>query len=124
MEKIPFDIEVLRKKLLKGDSVSLTVVSDSMEPLIKTGENIEVGQVELANLQLFDIILFFQGGRLNTHFLSKIDHNNKQYITRPLKNPDQNDYPLSGEEILGIINNKRLNFWHKLRIVFHNMVVR
>ncbi|MCR9202935.1 MAG: hypothetical protein NXH75_00015 [Halobacteriovoraceae bacterium] len=120
MEEIPFDIEVLRKKLLRGDIVSLQVVSDSMEPVIKTGESIDVGHISLKSLRPFDIILFFQGGRLNTHLLVKTDEINNQFITQPLKLPKHNDYPLSGDEILGIVKNKKLNLWHRLRVSLRN----
>lgn len=117
MEEIPFDIEVLRKKLLRGDTVSLQVVSNSMEPVIKTGEMIEVSRVSLSDLKVFDIILFFQGGRLNSHFLAKTDENNNQFITRPLNGSGPSDYPLRGDEIIGIVSNKKLNLWHRLKVM-------
>lgn len=110
-----FDIEVLKQKIASGRDHTLTVVSDSMIPLIAVGESITVGPV--ATLKVFDIVLFFQGARLNVHYLTRIDHEQGQYITRSLKNPHEQDYPLKRSDILGVIINKKLSIWHKIKIL-------
>ncbi len=117
-KKAPFDIEVLRKKLASGEPHQLTVVSDSMTPLIKVGEEITIkAKPAPENLQIFDIVLFYQGGRLNAHILTKIDKNKDQLITRPLKDPRHQDYPLNYDDLLGVISNKQLSWWHKFKVL-------
>lgn len=112
------EIEVLRQKLASGSPHQLTVVSDSMSPLIAIGEDIVVHpRPAKEDLKIFDIILFYQGGRLNAHFLTKIDWQGDTFITRPLKDPRHQDYPLQYQDILGIIKNKKLNWWHKLKVL-------
>lgn len=113
-----FDHEVLRKKLSRGEVIKLCVVSDSMEPLIKTGEEISIGRPKpLTELDLFDIVLFRQGNRLNAHFLSKIDRQSDVIITRPLKDPRTQDYPIQYEDIFGMILHKKVSWWQKLRVL-------
>lgn len=117
MEEIPFDIDVLRKKLLVGDLVDLTVVSNSMVPIIKVQDVIQVKKVETKDLKPFDIILFYQGGRLNCHFLTKTDWQNNTFITQSYKNFPSPDFPLKAENIIGIITNKKLNLWHRFKVL-------
>ncbi|GEM_PF-2255544 len=113
-----FDLEVLKRKLASGRDQTLTVVSDSMSPLILVGEEIHITAInEEIGLKIFDIILFYQGGRLNTHFLTKIDKIEDQFITRSLKISGDQDYPLKRSEIIGKIKNKKLSFWHKLKVL-------
>lgn len=115
---IRFDHEVLKKKLSRGEPHRLTIVSNSMEPLIKTGEEVEVQAPPKAEkLALFDIILFRQGNRLNAHFLTKVDWQNDQFITRPLRDPRHQDYPLKYDDIIGIIAHKKISLWQKLRVL-------
>ena len=115
---LEFDLEILKKKLARGEEHSLTVVSDSMEPLIKTGEEVIVCSLpDPQNLKIFDIILFHQGNRLNAHFLTKVDWKSDHYVTRPLKGSSRQDYPLTYKNIIGLIAYKKLSWWQKLRIV-------
>lgn len=112
------DHEVLKKKLASGDSFGLTVVSDSMEPLIMTGETIwPVAPPAAQELKIFDIILFRQGQKLNAHFLTKVDSENDLFITRPLKDPRHQDYPLKYNDIVGLIAHKKISLWQKLRVL-------
>ncbi len=113
-----FDLQILKKQLSSGQIISLNVASDSMHPLLKVGELIKVEKVsKRENLQVFDLIVFDQGGRLNVHFLAKADHSNQEYITQCLKYPGQNDYPLKPEQIMGRVLNKKLSLWQKMKVL-------
>ncbi len=113
-----FQREVAKKKLLGGATITLKVASDSMVPLLKVGEEIQVkGRKELSDYHLFDVVLFEQGSRFNAHFLTKADHNNQIYLTRSLKNPSSHDYPLKPHQLLGVVINKKISLWQKLKVL-------
>ena len=113
-----FDLQVLKKRLLSGSTVELKVASDSMVPLLKVGEIVQVKKHHsIEELSHFDLIVFEQANQLNIHFLSKIDLNNQLLVTRPLKRPDSNDYPIHPNQVLGIVPNKKLSLWQKLRVL-------
>lgn len=118
-ENRDFDLHVLKKSLKHNNQVSLQIVSDSMEPLIKVGESIEVAKVQsVKELRVFDIILFDQAGRLNCHFLAKVDYENNVFITKSLRHPGVSDYPIGSDQIIGIIKQKRINWWLKIKLIF------
>ena len=113
-----FDLQILKKQLVNESVVKLKVVSDSMVPLIKIGDLIEVQKIaDLKELKHFDIIVFDQAGRLNVHFLTKIDHTHQQYITQCLKFRGENDYPLKPDQIIGLVKNKNLSLWQKMKVI-------
>ena len=116
-----FDL-MLFKTILKRDKMaSLTVVSDSMSNLIRVGEQIEIQYLEdHHSLKPFDIILFEQAGKLNCHFLAKVDQLNNLYVTKSLKNPEVNDYPLESAQILGIVKGKKISFIRKLSLLIRS----
>lgn len=113
-----FDFKALKKILDQNHQHNLTVISDSMDPVIKVGEEIILAKVEKSQLKLFDIIIFEQAGRLNSHFLTQIDSENNRYITRSLKSPDSNDYPIQWEQILGKVSTKNLSWIQKLKVLW------
>lgn len=117
-----FDIQALKRVLNAKGTSELKVVSDSMEPLIKVGENITVQKPLIKELNIFDIIVFNQGARLNCHYLTKIDHQQDQYITRSLKNPTSQDYPISFDDIIAHVTNKKLSLWHKSVILIRSLL--
>jgi signal peptidase I len=117
-KQLQFDHEVLRKKLARGEQHTLKIVSNSMEPLIKVGEEVVVcSPPKPEHLQIFDILVFSQGNRLNAHFLTKVDWQRDHFVTRPLRDPSQQDYPISFKDIIGIIPHKKIGWWQKLRIL-------
>lgn len=121
-ENRDFDIQAL-KMVLNGKGASeLKVVSDSMEPLIKVGESIVLEKSQLNQLKIFDIIVFNQGARLNCHYLTKTDHKRDQFITRSLKNPTSQDYPIQSKDIIARVKNKKLSWWHKSIIMIRSLL--
>lgn len=116
-----FDLEVLKSVLKRDKKTILKVVSDSMSPLIKVGESIEVALLEAPEqLKPFDIILFEQARRLNCHFLAKTDYINNLFITKSLKNPSASDYPLETKQILGIVTSKKISFFTKIGLLIRS----
>lgn len=113
-----FDFKALKKLIERNGQHKLTVITDSMEPLIKVGEEIILTKIDKNQLNIFDILVFEQAGRLNSHFLTQIDHKKNCYVTRSLKNPDTNDYPIQWEQILGRVSTKNLNWIQKLKILW------
>ncbi len=113
-----FDLLALRKILEANHRYILSVVTDSMEPLIKVGEDITIERVNKTELSTFDIIVFDQAGKLNAHFLTHIDLEKDQFLTRSLKNPHTNDYPIKWEQILGRVSTKKLNWILKLKVLW------
>lgn len=113
-----FDLLALRRILEKNGSHSLSVVSDSMEPLIKVGERITLALPQKEELKVFDVILFDQANRLNCHFVTRINHQKDSYTTRSLKFPHSQDYPIKWEQIIAFIPAKKLNWFHKLKVIW------
>lgn len=121
-----FDRAWLKEKLEQEESVTLTVVSESMAPIIKKGEQITIEKVELKELQVFDIILFEQAERLNCHFITQIhiasDKNESTFITNAYSSPKRSDYPLHHDQILGKVRGKALSFYHKLFFIMRRIL--
>lgn len=116
-----FDFLALKRLLDKNGHHKLKVITDSMEPLIKVGETVTLSPVILNDLELFDIILFKQAAKLNAHFLVKINHKEDQYITRSLKFPNSNDYPIKWDQILGVVTSKKLGWFLKLKVMWASL---
>lgn len=93
------------------------IISDSMEPVIMTGEEITV-QVGEKNLSRFDIIVIWQNESLVCHYLWQ-----KNKIVTPILLQTRNmrkeqDYPVSEEDYLGKVTSHKLSFWQKLKLFF------
>ncbi len=96
-----------------------TIMSGSMEPLIKIGDEIIIS-VGDTNLKRYDIIVFYQDGLLICHFLWNINK-----IVEPKLLQTRNlakfgiDYPITMNAYLGKVVNYKLRFRDKLRLVLH-----
>ncbi len=93
------------------------VVSGSMEPVIRTGEEIliDVGNVDL---KPFDIIVFYFDEKLICHFLWR-----KNRIAHPILYQTRNmqgsaDLPITEEFILGKVISHRISLWRRLKLLF------
>lgn len=104
------------EKLKAGPIFRGIIVSDSMEPALMTGERIIVDVGEL-NLKRFDIIVFFQGGKLIAHYMWDMNKLVQPILlrTRSLKY-GQLDLPIGMDQYLGKVISHRLSNWHKFRI--------
>ncbi|MGZ3691275.1 MAG: hypothetical protein ACXVAX_07215 [Pseudobdellovibrio sp.] len=98
-------------------SLKFKVVSDSMFPVIKIGDELSFNKKEVYNI--FDIILFKRHGDLIVHFVWRDQMNfNNTLITRSLKNFNQDEEPVKIEEVLGTVDNFKIPFLTKIKIYF------
>lgn len=114
--------KALKIKLGQEGSLSLRVASDSMEPVLKTGQIIQVKKIQSHELKKFDTIVFFQSEKVMCHFLWAIQtdaEGKRLLITKSIKNPQDIDLPLEEEFLLGKVDVK-IPFLLKLKIWFKN----
>jgi hypothetical protein len=99
--------------------IKYRVITDSMEPLIPVGSEIELRKFEDQDkIELFDILVFMNNGKLICHYFW---HSNEVFdrgliVTRCLKNKNL-DEPFERKNILGIVINYKISFWMKLKII-------
>ena len=119
------EAESVKEAIRKEKRVGFTVVSGSMEPVIMTGQQIEVAPIDsLDDLRTFDILLFWNGKLLICHYLWHINslpgsRRLKLVITRPLASLKGEDLPVPVEHILGRIVSHKIPFWRKLKILLY-----
>ncbi|OUR93626.1 hypothetical protein A9Q84_19345 [Halobacteriovorax marinus] len=108
------DFLMMKKIILSRGNIEVEIVSDSMEPLIKTGELIKVQNVE-EDLKLFDIIVFWRDGQFVSHFVWRFNGiSHKTITTRSLKDKGANELPVEFENVLGIIKDKKISLYTKV----------
>ena len=115
-------IDILRALLMKNNTAKIRIISDSMAPLIKPGEVVNINSVH-KELSRFDIIVFDYYGAIFCHFFWKklINQTNSSISiqTRSLKKPAQADIPISPQSVIGVISCKKLTLFHKIKIYFN-----
>ena len=115
-------LEKLKELQIKR-TINVQIVSDSMEPIIKTGEVIKVEMV-VGEPKTFDILVFYQNDIFLCHYFWKknsyFDNSGKNYLTRPLKS-QWADIPFSRDQILGKAVGKKLGFLRKCVIFFREL---
>jgi len=101
--------------------IPVRIASDSMEPLLRTGEVIKAhffqsleDKQQIYKLKKFDLILFEATNGVTCHFFWK--HQDQLILTRSLKNPTDNDFPTEKNKVIGVIKNKKLKFKHKFYV--------
>lgn len=116
------EFEALRFYLKEKGEIHLEVVSASMEPLIKVGEQVDVKPMLSGSgtLKKFDIIVFWNGELLICHYIRNfnllaVPGGQGSITTRGLKTR-RYDLPCYDEMILGRVLSHRLTFWQKLRL--------
>lgn len=111
------DFEVFKNALNQKGQLPIQIVSDSMEPLLKVSETLSVVPIS-SKIEIFDLVVFYQQQRLNCHFLwrDQKDFNNS-IVTRSLKNPLQQDAPVTYDCILGVVPGKKISFITKAKIL-------
>lgn len=107
------EFKLLQSKLAAGESLKLRIASDSMLPLLKVGEVIEVKKADLNSIQKFDVVVFFQDDKLMCHFVWSMQGD--QLITKSLKDPKSVDWPISEAAFLGKTN-VRVPLLSKLKV--------
>lgn len=105
---------MMKKIILSKGKIEVEIVSDSMEPLIDTGELVEVWDLK-EELNLFDIIVFWREAQFVAHFIWQFNGiSHKTVSTRSLKNKSSNELPVELDHILGIIKAKKIGLFTKI----------
>ena len=113
------DFYLLQMRLSHTTEMTFKVVSDSMEPLIMTGEKIKVRSIKIDQLHLFDIIVFLKGEKLICHYIWHMNTLRSWDGLRTLttKNmPGGEDLPVPENQILGIVTSHKISGWLQLRL--------
>ncbi|MBH48245.1 MAG: hypothetical protein CME71_08760 [Halobacteriovorax sp.] len=109
--------------LQKFGSLSATIISKSMSPIIEKGDQIEVKPITEA-LQRFDIILFKGERELICHYVWHVNQvmnqGDQDLVTTRGIPSRRDDYPVHRKDILGVVVSHRLNLWWKMRLLWAN----
>lgn len=92
------------------------IVTDSMEPIIKVNDLVEVDPLNSnEHLAPFDIIVFWHYDRHLCHFFWKTHTENltEFVITKSFKYPQWNDIPIPRHQIIGKVRGKKINAFQK-----------
>ena len=95
------------------------IVSDSMDPLLKVGDEVVWEKIEqpFEELKRFDLLLFQQNQNLYCHFLWQVKPKHKIFVTRSYRYLWHEDLPLTQEKIIGRVTNHHFSFWQKIRVI-------
>lgn len=113
-------MEMTREQFEKIKTLPLfkgKVITGSMEPVIKVGEEvvIDVGQKDIKR---FDIIVIFCEGKLICHYLWIKNRHVRPVLLQTRNMAGQLDYPIEEEFYLGKVISHKLSLWRKLRLLF------
>lgn len=114
-----------RALLTKTGSLSCHVISDSMEPVLRVGERIQIEPIgDLSMMKRFDIIVVHIEDRLLCHFVWHINRVGLKATasTRSLKDFLHNDIPTELENILGKVTGKRIPIYTRVKIIAQNFI--
>jgi hypothetical protein len=118
----------LKEVLGRIEKITVRVVSGSMEPCIRTGEQIEVSRLR-ARPRRFDILTFWNGQVIMCHYLWHTNEyltnpdGQQVYVTRALRRGSY-DAPITESQILGRVVSHRLSAWARFRIVLFTFFFR
>ena len=127
MEIGPEEFKNLKRDLALKGRLVFELQGKSMAPLMKEGDSVTVEHLgSYKHLQLFDIIVFFDGKRLICHYFWKRsvfedEKGRRPIMTRPLNPLRGKDTPFNEECILGIVLNYKIGLWMKLRIIVRKL---
>lgn len=93
------------------------IITDSMSPVIKVGEEIVV-EVLSGDLRRFDIIVFKQDDKLICHYLWGLNQEVEPRLMQTKSLKGDKDLPIKPEDYLGKVVSHKLSLWRKLRILF------
>jgi signal peptidase I len=106
--------DILAKPFFRG-----RILSGSMDPVIKVGDEILV-DVKARDFKRFDIIVFAHENILICHYVWRVNKLVQPLMiqTRSLKG--ELDFPVSMDKYVGKVISHRLGIYRKLRAVFFN----
>jgi hypothetical protein len=123
-EKDP-DREMIRAWLTKTGSFTCRIASDSMAPVLKTGDRVQVEAVpDPEKLERFDIIVFKTTDVLMCHFVwnhNRMGHN-PGITTRSLLHPWSNEEPLGYASVIGKLKERRIPAFRQLVLLVGNFI--
>jgi hypothetical protein len=114
-----------RALLAKTGSLACRVISDSMEPVLRVGEQMQIEPVgDLSSIKRFDIVVVHIGDRLLCHFVWHINRvgSRTTVSTRSLKDFLHNDIPMDLDNILGKVSNRKIPMHTRAKIIVQNFI--
>ncbi len=96
------------------------IVSGSMIPVIKIGDVVTV-EIGVTDLNRFDIIVFWEDGRLMCHYLWSQNKLLTPMLWQTRGLQGDFDFPLDPQHYLGRVTSHRLWFWHKLKLALRTI---
>lgn len=101
-----------------GKYYPLIVLTDSMDPVIKSGDLIICKAIDDEEIDVGTIISFYDpagdGNAIVTHKVNSIEYNEETnenyYYTQGVNNNIEDRYPVSHSKIIGVYNNIRIPF--------------
>lgn len=112
-----------KQRLHDEGALGIRILSGSMEPLIQTGEELQVIPIkDVADLKPFDIIVYWDRDILICHYLWSInqrfrtDAGLRIFGTRSLAS-QREDFPIDESQILGRVIGKRISRWQQMKIL-------
>lgn len=108
---------LLRDLLAEGKHASLTIISESMEPLLLVGDQVRIEAVAIGALQQGDIITIESSKALYTHrFCTALSADDARYLITRGDQPLAYDPPWPESALIGrIVACKRNDKWLDLR---------
>ncbi len=113
---------LFKKYLSQNQALPLKIASDSMEPLLKIGQEIKLVFKPIDDLRPFDLIVFLENERLVCHFYWHRNSLDGSILTRSLKNPKLSDFPIHPDFYLGLVPDIRLGFAQKAKVTLLNLI--
>lgn len=102
--------DLLRQAMNEGKKPFLTVISNSMSPLIRRGDQIQIEQATAENLHPGDIILFLGPANLITHrYWGNLSHENQAHLVTKGDRPQHFDQPFKPANLIGQVIGRRRN---------------
>lgn len=103
------EFEAARRRLYSRGTMTCRIASDSMQPLLKVGTEVEI--VPVREIDRFDLLVFQYQGRLTCHFVWTLNFigDPPTITTRSLKNPLEDDLPVPLEFVLGKVISHQLD---------------
>lgn len=110
--------DLLRESMARGEQPALTLTSDSMAPLLKTGDQIRIAAATPAALRPGDIVTFVAAGgsQLMTHrFWGTLQQDGQTALVTRGDRPLQFDAPFAADRLVGHVV-ARLRHGRELRL--------
>ncbi len=104
--------DILSRPFFKG-----RVITGSMVPVIKIGEDIVV-DVKARELKRFDIIVFIQDKKLICHYLWNINQVVEPRLMQTRNMSGGLDFPIPEKDYIGKVVSHRMPLWRILKITF------